>query len=75
MSTLRVSVENFAVGELTTERAESSYGVPVLVVDGAAHGPKDMLRGFSAGGLELRPLEGDARLLLRWYEAAGVEVQ
>ena len=26
---------------LTTERAESSYGIPILVIDGAAFGPGD----------------------------------
>ena len=30
---------------LTTDRAESSYGIPVLVIDGAAYGPDEYFRG------------------------------
>jgi len=29
-------------GTLTTERAESSHGLPVVVLDGTAHGPTDL---------------------------------
>ena len=29
-------------GELTTERAESSHGLPVVVVAGVAYGPADL---------------------------------
>jgi hypothetical protein len=35
--------------ELTTEHAASSYGKPVLVLDGQAYGPEDMLDGNMAG--------------------------
>jgi len=31
--------------ELTTERVESSYGVPVLVILGRAYGPMDRVEG------------------------------
>lgn len=30
-------------GRLTTEHASSSYGIPVLVMDGQAYGPADLL--------------------------------
>ena len=33
-------------GVLTTERAESSRNIPVLVIDGAAYGPADVVAGL-----------------------------
>jgi len=33
---------NHRRGQLSDERAESSYGIPVLVFDGAAHGPANL---------------------------------
>jgi hypothetical protein len=35
-------VEDIDTLTLTTARAESSYGVPVLVIEGEAYGPADM---------------------------------
>jgi hypothetical protein len=35
--------------ELTTEHAASSYGKPVLVLDGVAYGPEDLIDGNMAG--------------------------
>ena len=41
MGALESTIELPAGVELTTARAESSYGIPVLVVDGIAHGRAD----------------------------------
>jgi hypothetical protein len=35
--------------ELTTEHPTSSYGKPVMVLDGQAYGPEDILGGEMAG--------------------------
>ncbi len=35
--------------ELTTDHSASSYGIPVLMVDGIAYGPDDKLGEFPAG--------------------------
>jgi hypothetical protein len=37
--------------ELTTEHAASSHGQPVLVLDGAAYGPEDMIDQHMAGSV------------------------
>lgn len=45
MTTMQVWFANNGrteTGELTNERAESSYGQPVLVINGVAHGYGDM---------------------------------
>lgn len=46
--------------ELTTDHAASSYGIPVLVTGGDAHGPEDTLpSGILAGDLVADWLSGD----------------
>lgn len=42
---MKVSIPNKITGKsfLTTERAESSYGIPVLVTDSGVYGPGDRL--------------------------------
>ena len=38
--------------ELTTDHPQSNYGIPVLVLDGIAYGPDDMMgNGLSAGSV------------------------
>jgi hypothetical protein len=39
------------LAELTTDHPHSSYGLPVLLLNGAAYGPDDDLDGFPAGPL------------------------
>lgn len=47
-----------ANGELTTEHAASSYGLPVFVVRGEAYGPADIyMLGDSDGVLRIEALE------------------
>jgi hypothetical protein len=41
-------------GLLTTDHAASSYGQPVLVVDGVAHGPGDLLADGEIAALAVR---------------------
>lgn len=41
-------------GLLTTDHAASSYGQPVLVVDGVAHGPGDLLPDGQIAALAVR---------------------
>jgi hypothetical protein len=57
---MKVSLPNPVIGQtyLTTDRAESSYGIPVLVKeDGIAYGPADIVR--PADGLEwMHPMSG-----------------
>lgn len=37
--------------ELTTAHSQSSYGIPVLIINGQAYGPKDSIQdtGFASG--------------------------
>jgi hypothetical protein len=46
MSDTTTSTESTILGNaiLTTDHAASSYGIPVLVLDGVAYGPADKLR-------------------------------
>lgn len=46
---------------LTTEHAASSYGIPVLVIDGQAYGPADY-------GRALRQALYDPNDILNWLE-------
>lgn len=46
---------------LTTAHATSSYGMPVLVLDGMAYGPGDTLDGFPAGAVLVTTIAGMRR--------------
>lgn len=43
MTTTKIEISLGRTAELTTDRAESSYGQPVLVVDGVAFGAADVM--------------------------------
>lgn len=45
--------------KLTTQHSASSYGLPVLVLDGTAYGPDDDLDGFPAGSVVITILSGE----------------
>ena len=45
--------------QLTTEHVASSKGIPVLVYEGNAYGPEDMIDGFPAGGRIMTLINAD----------------
>lgn len=70
-----VLINNIYPAELSTERAESSYGQPVLVIDGTAYGVGDETPWGIAGGLTLIPTEPSPEayeLIGRWKRQASI---
>lgn len=47
------AIQGAKSGVLTTEHARSSYGLPVLIIDGAVFGPSDALPGNPESGPQL----------------------
>lgn len=45
-----MKTNDYKYPELTTENAASSYGIPVLVWDGIAHGPEDIIQSPNGRG-------------------------
>jgi len=80
---------NGRTGRCTTERAESSYGIPVLVIDGRAYGPGDiegrirlftnfeMLHDVAPGAHRVQEVQGAYIALLQagWEIAAEIAAQ
>ena len=48
----RYDYDHTVTGILTNEHPESSYGIPVLLVDGVAHGPHDTIESCGWTALE-----------------------
>lgn len=56
---------------LTTENPASSYGIPVLEIEGKAYGPADLMpSGLAAGELARRYLAGGSSGAGNWIESA-----
>ena len=62
----RILINHTHPAELSTERAESSYGQPVLVIDGRAYGPGDNTPYGPASGLTIDPQDVDYEIVVRW---------
>lgn len=65
------TVEIKGVGTLTTDHATSSYGIPVLLIDGVPHGPADRVRGLNEFFVEV-PDARTAREALEAYSSRAV---
>lgn len=55
---------------LTTESSYSSYGMPVLILDGQAYGPDDLIDGFLVGSHVVTVLAGETTVDPDTLEAA-----
>lgn len=72
LTTVYLDVPGHAAA-LTTEHAASSYGVPVLVVDGVAYGPGDWVPIGDRAGMRAAALAEQVRLVLPPGEPATTE--
>lgn len=67
----KVLINNETPGYLTTDRAESTYGQPVLIIDGKAYGVEDQTPFGVAGYLALISEDGKGtELISAWVKQA-----